>query len=63
MSVVEFGEKIEAGSVVPFGASGRSESPHFFNQAKLLSHQKLKPALFYADEVRKHTGETVSLMR
>jgi acyl-homoserine-lactone acylase len=62
-SVVEFGERIEATSIVPFGASGRRKSPHFFDQAELFCQQKLKPAPFYRDEVAEFATESVSLDR
>lgn len=38
-------------SVVPFGTSGDPTSPHYFDQAKLLSEQRLKPELFTKSQV------------
>ena len=52
MAAVEFGDRIAAQSIVPFGTSGRRKSPHFFDQARLYSQKKLKPAWFYPDEVK-----------
>ena len=63
MSVVEFGDRIQAGSIVPFGASGRLNSPHFFDQAQLYCHKKLKPSVLYRDEVAEYAAETVALER
>ncbi len=46
MAVYEFGPKVRSASVLNFGQSGEPDSPHFFDQAKLLSEKKLKPDLF-----------------
>jgi penicillin amidase len=46
MAVYEFGPKVRSASVLNFGQSGEPDSPHFFDQAKLLSERKLKPDLF-----------------
>lgn len=54
MAVVEFGEKVRCSSLTQFGQSGHPNSPHFFDQAKLLSERRLKPAWFYWDDVREH---------
>lgn len=51
VSVVEFGEKIRAGTLIQYGQSADPKSPHFFDQAVLLSQKKLKPELFYWDDV------------
>ena len=51
MGVFEFGDRVQGATVVNFGASGDPRSPHYFDQAKLLSEQKLKPELFYWDDV------------
>lgn len=51
MGVFEFGERVQGATVVQFGSSGDPKSPHYFDQAKLLSEQKLKPELFYWDDV------------
>ncbi|HUY89651.1 MAG TPA: penicillin acylase family protein [Pirellulales bacterium] len=51
MGVFEFGERVRGATVVNFGASGDPRSPHYFDQAQLLSQQKLKPELFYWDDV------------
>lgn len=51
MAVYEFGPKVRGASLLNFGVSGDATSPHFFDQASLLSQRKLKPELFYWDEV------------
>ncbi|MEX0938280.1 MAG: penicillin acylase family protein [Pirellulales bacterium] len=38
-------------SLINFGASGNPDSPHYFDQASLLSDEQLKPILFEWDEV------------
>jgi penicillin amidase len=57
MAVVEFGDRLKAKSYLHFGQSGNPDSPHFFDQAALLSKQQFKDAWFYADDVDKHTVE------
>jgi acyl-homoserine-lactone acylase len=57
MAVIEFSDKVKAGSYLHFGQSGDPSSPHFFDQAKLLSEQKFKPAWFHWDDVVKHTKQ------
>lgn len=52
LAVVEFGERPVAQSLLQFGSSGRPDSPHYFDQAKLLSERKLKKALFDWSEVK-----------
>lgn len=63
MAVAEFGSSVKAHSVMPFGASGRRESPHFFDQAELYSARKLKPAWFSRDEVVQHAISTLKMTR
>ncbi|MEX0677334.1 MAG: penicillin acylase family protein [Pirellulales bacterium] len=46
MAVYEFGPKVRGASVLNFGESGDPASPHFFDQARLLSERKLKPDLY-----------------
>ena len=40
-------------SLVPFGASGAPESPHYFDQAALMSEQRMKPEIFTMQEVQR----------
>jgi acyl-homoserine lactone acylase PvdQ len=51
MAVYEFGPQVRSASVLNYGQSGDPTSPHFFDQAKLLSERKLKPALFHWPDV------------
>ncbi len=51
IGVFQFGPRIRGATLVEFGTSGRPQSPHYFDQARLLVRGRLKPALFYWDEV------------
>jgi acyl-homoserine lactone acylase PvdQ len=46
LAVYEFGPKVRGASLLNYGQSGDPNSPHFFDQASLLSQRKLKPELF-----------------
>ncbi len=54
MAIIEFGERIQTRSIMPFGASSDPASPNYFNQAELMSRREFKPAWFYPDEVREN---------
>ncbi|MGD9646583.1 MAG: penicillin acylase family protein [Pirellulales bacterium] len=63
IAAIEFGPKVNSRTLVQYGASGDPKSPHFFDQAKLLSERKLRPPLYNWDEIRSvakrayHPGE------
>lgn len=58
MAAYEFGRnRINAASYLHYGQSADPNSPHYFDQAALLSQKKFKPAWFYWDEVVAHTEE------
>jgi acyl-homoserine lactone acylase PvdQ len=51
VSVVEFGPRVRARSIVTFGQSADPASPHWFDQAALFARGELKPAWFEPAEV------------
>lgn len=51
VSVVEFGEKVQARSLLVFGESADPASPHWFDQAELFAKRTFKPAWFDRAEV------------
>ena len=56
MAVIEFrSEGVKAASYLHYGQSHDPASPHFFDQAKLLSERRFKPAWFEWDDVVAHT--------
>jgi acyl-homoserine-lactone acylase len=58
VSVVDFGPKVEARSILVFGENADPQSPHYFDQAKLYANQQFKPAWFYLDDIKAHTERT-----
>jgi acyl-homoserine lactone acylase PvdQ len=53
-SVVEFGEPVEARSILVFGGSADESSPHYFDQAHLFAGKKFKQAWFDPEGVVAH---------
>ncbi|MEP3226602.1 MAG: penicillin acylase family protein [Parasphingorhabdus sp.] len=53
ISVVEFAPKIKARSVMAYGQSRDPKSVHYFDQARLYTEQKLKPAWFDEKDIKK----------
>ena len=52
VSVVEFGPKVQARSLLVFGQSDDPKSPYNFDQAQLYSRKEFKPAWFTLAEVK-----------
>ncbi|HKA19475.1 MAG TPA: acylase [Blastocatellia bacterium] len=55
VSVVEFGPKVQARSLLVFGQNAEPSSPHFFDQAQLYSKKEFKPAWFSLEEIKAHS--------
>ncbi len=49
--IVEFGDKLKSKSLLPYGTSGDPKSPHFFDQAALMSQRQLKDNPIYFEDV------------
>jgi acyl-homoserine-lactone acylase len=54
VGVYEFGDKVEAATLLQFGESANPDSPHFMDQAALYSKQQFKPAWFDWKDVLAH---------
>jgi acyl-homoserine-lactone acylase len=52
VSVVEFGSRVKAKSLLVFGQSSDSKSRHFFDQGELYSQKRYKPAWFELAEIK-----------
>jgi hypothetical protein len=51
---------VKAASYLHYGQSHSPESPHFFDQALLLSERRFKPAWFHWDDVVANTQRAYS---
>jgi acyl-homoserine-lactone acylase len=55
VSVVEFGPKVQAKSLLVFGQNADPASPHNFDQGRLYSKREFKPAWFTLEEIKKNS--------
>ncbi len=51
IGVYEFGDKVNAATILQFGQSSDPKSPHFMDQAELYSKRQFKPAWFEWSDV------------
>lgn len=51
VAVVEFGERLRASALIPYGNASRAGSPHRTDQLPLFSEQRLRPVHFAPGEV------------
>jgi penicillin amidase len=57
VSVVEFGPRVRARSLLVFGEDADPKSDHYFDQAHLYSKLQFKPAWYYLDDVKAHSRQ------
>jgi penicillin amidase len=58
IGVYEFGDKVNAATILQFGESSDPESPHFMDQAELYSKRQFKPAWFEWSDVLAHAKQS-----
>jgi penicillin amidase len=58
IGVYEFGDKVQAATILQFGESSDPNSPHFMDQAELYSKRQFKPAWFDWSEVLAHAKQS-----
>jgi len=58
IGVYEFGDKVQASTILQFGESSDPKSPHFMDQAELYSKRQFKPAWFEWSDVLAHAKQT-----
>ncbi len=58
IGVYEFGDKVQASTILQFGQSSDPKSPHFMDQAELYSKREFKPAWFDWSDVLAHAKST-----
>jgi acyl-homoserine-lactone acylase len=56
-----FSDPIQSFTSAPFGQSDHPQSPHYSDQARLLSERRLKPTYFNRDELLKHVESKIVL--
>lgn len=61
VAVAEFGEQVDARSLLVFGQNADPASPHYFDQAQMFADGRFKPAWFTSDEVSEHAKRTYRL--
>jgi acyl-homoserine-lactone acylase len=60
--LVEFTDPLRAWSLHVYGQSNDPDSPHYDDQARLLSERKLKPAYFHREDLENHVESRLELV-
>lgn len=63
VGIIEFGDKVKASVLLSYGNSSEKGSPHKGDQLTLFSEKKLRPALFYREDVLKAKVSTETLSK
>jgi len=58
IGVYEFGDKVQAATILQFGESSDPKSPHYMDQAELYSKRQFKPAWFEWSDVLAHAKQS-----
>jgi acyl-homoserine-lactone acylase len=61
LRLVVFTNPIQSFTLHNFGQSGRTDSPHYSDQARLTSERRLKPVYFEKTEILRHAVSTKNL--
>lgn len=59
--VTVFTDPIRSFDVLPLGQSARPGSPHYSDQARLISERRLRPTYFYREDLEGHIASEVTL--
>ncbi len=58
VAVVEFGDRVQAKSLLAGGQSGSPDSPHFYDQAQRYADVQFKDVAYYREDVESRAEET-----
>lgn len=61
MRLIEFSDPLKSWTLHVYGQSDDPASPHYDDQARLLSEQTFKPTYFSRDELKGHIQSTTVL--
>jgi acyl-homoserine lactone acylase PvdQ len=58
VSVIDFGPKIEARSILVFGENSDAQSKHYFDQSRIYARGEFKPAWFSLEDIKRNAERT-----
>ena len=58
VSVIDFGPKTEARSILVFGENSDSQSKHYFDQSRIYARGEFKPAWFSLEDIKRNAERT-----